>query len=129
MKNFTLKGIITIFIMAVVFGVVAIFVSSSIVSKQKEENAKEMGNKVLLTANHYIMQRFMQNNSSAIEVKFPSNTDLDIKGDLPENGYLRINIQDQVEMKFHYAGYCVSKNFADSKNKVEKLSEKDCLNK
>jgi len=100
-----------------------------IINNQQQRTVKEMANKILSSAEYYAISQIMEGNIKDVIVNFPDNDILDIRGNLPKNGYIKITADSRIEILYHYNGYCVSKSFDEFDNSFKRISEQKCLNK
>lgn len=128
MNNVKMKEIIKIGALTIALIAVLFLFCFYAINKQKQRTVKEMANKILSSAEYYAIGQIMDNDVHDVIINFPDNHILDIRGNLPKSGYVKITSDSKIEILFHYNGYCVSKGLNDIDNKFKKISKKECLN-
>lgn len=121
-KNIGKIILIVIIIIMVLFGLVFY-----IISKQQQRTVKEMANKILSSAEYYAIGQIMEGNVKDVIVNFPDDNLLNIRGNMPKCGYVKITADSKIEILYHYNGYCVSKSFDETDNSIKKISKQECL--
>jgi len=118
-----LKISLIVFTIVFLFALICLF----IYSKQKQRAVIEMADKVLTASEYYAMVQIMDNNAYDATISFPNDNLLDIRGNIPQNGYVKILSDSRIEIRFYYNGYCVTKSFDEFDNKIVKTSKDKCL--
>lgn len=116
-------------ILGISFGMIllVIIISLCIIENQAKLSLKELSNKILSSAEYYVVGRMIEGDSLELLVTFPNNQFLGIKGNVPKNGHLKINTAGEIELKFHEAGYCINKEISFSEPEITKMSQSKCL--
>ena len=96
-------------------------------NKQRQRAVIEMADKVLTASEHYAILQIMDNNVKDVTINFPNDNSLDIRGNIPQNGYVKILSDSRIEIKFHYNRYCVTKCLNENNNKFKKIIKEECL--
>ena len=128
MKNDTLRKLKILFLIIAIIMVLSSLIIY-IINNQKQRTVKEMANKILSSAEYYAIGQIMDGNIKDVIINFPDNDLLDIRGNLPKNGYVKITTDSRIEILYHYNGYCVSKSFDEVDNSLKKMTEEECLAK
>lgn len=116
-------------ILGISFGMIimVILISLYIIENQSKLSLKELSNKIVSSAEYYVVGKMIEGTSSELLVTFPNNQFLGIRGNVPKNGYLKINKEGKIELKFHEAGYCINKEIGFSEPEITKMSKNECL--
>ena len=123
----SLKEIIKIGLIIFIIVLIFLLICLLVYGKQKQRAVIEMADKVLTASEHYAILQIMDNNVKDVTINFPNDNSLDIRGNIPQNGYVKILSDSRIEIRFHYNGYCVTKSLDEFDNKFEKISKEKCL--
>jgi len=128
MKNNKFRNIFKILLLIILIITILSAFIFYIINNQRQRTVKEMANKILSAAEHYAISQIMSGNMKDTIINFPDNDLLEIRGNLPKDGYIKIMSDSRIEILYHYNGYCVSKTLDEFDNSFKKISKDKCLN-
>ena len=127
-KNaFTLIELLAVIVILAIIALIAVPVILNIIDKANKSAFKDTAYGIISAGELYFaeQQLELEGMKESKTFEFPNATGLEMKGKLPESGWMKVNTEGKVSLSVSNGRYCVTKGFNDTDVTV---TEGECSN-